>query len=189
MYDKNKILALIPARGGSKGIKNKNIIDLAGRPLISYSIITSLKSKYIDDTVVSTDSMEIADVAKKCGAEVPFMRPEKLASDEAKTIDVALHAVDVLEAQGRRYDALILLQPTQPLRAVEDVDKAIELFFKCVECGLVSVSQVADHPLLIRMVDSNGHLISILNESSTCRRQDMKCYYKVNGCIYINRIA
>ena len=100
MFGKKKILALIPARGGSKGIKNKNIIDLCGKPLIQYSIDAALQSKYIDDVVVSTDSQAIADVSKKCGAEVPFLRPAELASDTAKSIDAVIHAVNTLKTLG-----------------------------------------------------------------------------------------
>lgn len=188
MYKSKRILSLIPARGGSKGIKNKNIIDLNGRPLIAYSIAASLASKYIDKTVVSTDSMEIAKIAKEYGASVPFMRPKILASDCAKTIEVVLHAINMLKTEGEKFDILILLQPTQPLRTTDDIDAAIELFFERGECSLVSVSSVEDHPLLIRTVNADGNLSSLLDENSTCRRQDMKSYYKVNGCIYINCI-
>lgn len=188
MYHSKKILAIIPARGGSKGIKNKNIVDLAGRPLIAYSIEASLRSRYIDSTVVSTDSIEIGNIAKTYGALVPFMRPSILALDEAKIIDVVLHAINMIEAEGEKFDALVLLQPTQPLRTASDIDKAIEIFFEKGERSLVSISLVEDHPLLIRTVDSGGILQNMLNENSTCRRQDMKSYYKVNGCIYINSI-
>ncbi len=188
MYHLKRILAIIPARGGSKGIKNKNIVDLAGRPLIAYSIEASLRSRYIDSTVVSTDSIEIGNIAKTYGALVPFMRPSILALDEAKIIDVVLHAINMIEAEGEKFDALVLLQPTQPLRTASDIDKAIEIFFEKGERSLVSISLVEDHPLLIRTVDSGGILRNMLNESSTCRRQDMKSYYKVNGCIYINSI-
>lgn len=186
MYKDCKILSLIPARGGSKGIKNKNITNLNGRPLISYSIETALGSKYIDDIVVSTDSEEIAAVSIKYGAAVPFMRPKELASDEARTIDAVLHAINALE---KKYDVLVLLQPTQPLRTIEEVDCAIESFFKNKMKGLVSVSRVKDHPLMIRTLNSDGSLTSLIRENSTCRRQDMRIYYKVNGCIYINKIS
>lgn len=188
MYKENKIFALIPARGGSKGIKNKNIIALNGLPLIAYTIKASLCSRYIDYTVVSTDSNEIANVAKEYGANIPFMRPAELASDKSKTIDAVLHSIKTLERMGNCFDVLILLQPTQPLRTVEDIDKAIEMFFEKNKHGLVSVSLVDDHPLLIRSIDEEGNLTALFKQNSTCRRQDMKKYYKVNGCIYINQI-
>ncbi len=188
MYKSKRILALIPARGGSKGIKNKNIVDLNGLPLVAYSIMASLGSKYIDSTVVSTDSIKIAEIAKEYGACIPFIRPAELASDYATTLDVVLHAIKVLETKVEKFDTLVLLQPTQPLRTTEDIDKAIELFFEKGERSLVSVSLVEDHPLLMRTINSDGSLLSLLDENSTCRRQDRKSYYKVDGCIYINRI-
>lgn len=189
MIEKNKIVALIPARGGSKGIKNKNIIDLCGKPLISYTIQAALESKYIDKVIVSTDSQEIADVAIKYGAEVPFLRPGELASDTSKTIDAVMHAVGELEKKKEQYDILILLQATQPLRTADDIDSAIELFIKNKGQSLVSVSPVEDNPILIRTIDNLGRMNSILPMKSTCRRQDMPLYYRVNGCIYINLIS
>ena len=189
MIEKNKIVALIPARGGSKGIKNKNIIDLCGKPLISYTIQAALESKYIDKVIVSTDSQEIADVAIKYGAEVPFLRPGELASDTSKTIDAVMHAVGELEKRKEEYDILILLQATQPLRTPDDIDSAIELFIKNKGQSLVSVSPVEDNPILIRTIDNLGRMNSILPMKSTCRRQDMPLYYRVNGCIYINLIS
>lgn len=188
MYQSKKILSLIPARGGSKGIPNKNIVKLNGLPLISYTITASLSSQYIDSTVVSTDSADIAETAKKYGASVPFMRPMELASDRAKTIDAVLHAISVLEEKGENFDVLILLQPTQPLRTAKDIDAAIECFFERGQRSLVSVSPVEEHPLLIRTVNVVGDAVPLLHKNSTCRRQDMERYYKVNGCIYINRI-
>lgn len=187
MFGEKKILALIPARGGSKGIKNKNIIDLCGKPLIQYSIDAALQSKYIDDVVVSTDSQAIADVSVKCGAEVPFLRPAELASDTAKSIDAVIHAVNVLKTQGREYDCVVFLQPTQPLRTAEDIDGSIEAFYKNDRKSLLSVCEVENHPLLIRTIE-NGKLKSLLGLNSSVRRQDMPKYYVVNGCIYINAI-
>lgn len=188
MYKNQKLLALIPARGGSKGIKDKNIIQLAGKPLIAYSIEAAKKSKYIDSIVVTTDSEKIAEVAKIYGARVPFLRPKEFAADESKTIDAVLHAIKTLNIMKETYDVLVLLQPTQPLRSVEDIDNAIDIYYKNHGAALVSVSAVDDSPLLIRSIDNDGKLINLLSLNSTCRRQDMPKYYKVNGCIYINRI-
>ncbi len=188
MYKNLKILALIPARGGSKGIKNKNIIDLNGHPLIYYTIQAGLNSRYIDDVVVSTDSDTIASVAKECGASVPFMRPAALASDHAKTIDSVLHAIDTLKAQGTEYDLFILLQPTSPMRDYTDIDAAIEQMINSQSPSLVSISPVTDSPVLIRTIDDHNKLSNLLNMSSTVRRQDMLPYYVVNGSIYINYV-
>ena len=189
MYGSKKVLALIPARGGSKGIKKKNIVLLDGKPLIAYSIEASLRSKYIDSTVITTDSREIAEIAEKFGGRVPFLRPAELAQDKSKTIDAVLHAIRQLNIKRENYDILVLLQPTQPLRRTEDIDQAIETYFKNGESPLVSVSLVNDHPLLIRSIDEEGTLKPLLSCNSTCRRQDMTVYYRVNGCIYINKIA
>lgn len=189
MIEGKRVLAIIPARGGSKGIKNKNIIDLCGKPLIAYTIDAAKKSRYVDDIIVSTDDEKIAAVAKECGAEVPFMRPEELATDSAKTIDAVVSAVDMLKERGRSYDVLLLLQTTQPLRTETDIDQSLELYIKNNCQSLVSVSPVDDHPLLIRYMDENKDMQKLLDLNSTCRRQDMPPYYKINGCIYINAIS
>ena len=187
MFQGKKILALIPARGGSKGIKDKNIKNLCGKPLIAYSIECGLKSQYVDSVVVTTDSEKIAAVSREHGARVPFMRPAELASDTAKTLDAVLHAIRALKEMGEEYDALLLLQPTQPLRTSHDVDGAIRAYFTQGCEDVVSVCEVSDHPILIRNVEDN-RLKPLLNCSSTCRRQDMPTYYRVNGCVYINAV-
>ena len=188
MKNKLNILAIIPARAGSKGIKDKNIIDLNGKPLIAYSIEAGLKSKYIDKVVVTTDGEEIAREAIKYGAEVPFLRPEYLSSDNAKTIDAVIHCIEEMEKLGEKYDYVVLLQPTQPLRQSWHIDEAIELILEKNEEALVSVSKVKDHPILMRTIDSNGYAINLLEGSSTKRRQEFPDFYKVNGAIYINKI-
>lgn len=188
MYKDKKILAVIPARGGSKGIPYKNIIDLCGRPLISYTITAGLNSKYVDYVMVSTDDAEIARVAKDTGAQVPFMRPAELATDHSKTLDAILYSIRRLNIMGLEFDVLVLLQPTQPLRTSIDIDGAIEKYYENNCESLVSVSEVDDHPILIRTIEED-RLKTLLNVSSTCRRQDMPKYYRVNGCIYINSIA
>ena len=187
MFNGRKILGIIPARGGSKGIPHKNIVDLCGKPLISYTIEAGLKSNYIDYLMVSTDDNEIASLSKELGAQIPFLRPKELASDKAKTLDAILHATNNLYDMGMVFDDLVLLQPTQPLRTAEDIDRAIEKYFENGCKDLASVSEVDDNPILIRFI-KNDELIPILNMSSTCRRQDMPKYYRVNGCIYINNI-
>jgi len=183
-----KVLAIIPARGGSKGIPNKNIIEVLGKPLIAYTIEQALQSKYISKVVVSTDSQKIADVSKELGAEVPILRPAYLAEDHAKTIDSIVHMVDYYKAIGEEYDYVVVLQPTQPLRKSWHIDEAIEKISKSSQDSLVSVCQVKEHPILMRTIDTEGNLNALLNENSTVRRQDFKMYYKVNGCIYINKL-
>ncbi len=188
MKQGKKFLAIVPAREGSKGIKDKNICKLDGKPLIAHTIEEGLKSKYIDNIVVSTDGVKIQEVAKKYGAEVPFLRPKRLATDIAKSIDCVIHCIEELKKIGLEYDYVILLQPTQPFRRSWHIDEAIELILEKYEDSLVSVSKVRDHPILIRTIDDNGQAINLLRESSTIRRQDFKDYYKVNGAIYINNI-
>lgn len=185
---KNKVLAIIPARAGSKGIKDKNIIDLNGKPLIAHSIEAGLKSKYISKVVVSTDGEKIAKIAKDYGAEVPFLRPKHLATDTAKTIDCVIHCIEELKKNGEEYDYVVLLQPTQPLRQPWHIDEAFELIIKRNEDSLVSISKVKDHPVLMRTIDKNGYAINLLEGSSTKRRQEFPNFYKVNGAIYINKI-
>lgn len=188
MYKDNTFLAVIPARGGSKGIPKKNLFNIKGKPLISYTIDEALRSRYVDKIVVSTDCQEIADVAQQNGAEVPFLRPGHLAADDSKTIDVLLHAVNQLAKNNERFDYIVLLQPTQPLRKYWHIDHAIEQAIEKKQSDLVSVSVVKDHPLLIRSVDEKGTLQRLLPQNSTVRRQEFIPYYKVNGAIYINKL-
>ncbi len=186
MIDGKRVLALIPARGGSKGIKNKNIYPILGRPLISYTIKSSCKSQYIDTTVVSTDSKRIAEISEVYGAEVPFMRPRELAQDTSKSIEAVIHAIDYYKDIGMPYDIIILLQATSPLRDTNDIDGALEFFISKNYRSLLSVSELEVNPLLIRSMDERGKLKSLLHSRSDIRRQDFKTYYKVNGAIYIN---
>ena len=188
MYKGHTFLAVIPARGGSKGIPKKNIQLIEGKPLIQYTIEEALKSKYIDRIIVSTDNVEIAEISKKGGAQVPFLRPKHLATDDSKVIDTIIHVIEELNRIGCSYDYVVLLQPTSPLRKHWHIDEAIEKIVNENERGLVSVSEVKDHPILIRRMDEQGKLRNLLHMESTIRRQDLPKYYKVNGAIYINKI-
>lgn len=188
MYQEQKILAIIPARGGSKGIPGKNIIDLCGKPLMAYSIEQALACPYIDDVVVSTDSERIREVALAYGAQVPFLRPAHLASDTSRTIDALIYTMEELKKEGRTYDYLLLLQPTQPIRKAFHLTEAIETLINSGQSSLVSVSIVKEHPILMRTIDDHGMLHSLLSVSSTVRRQDFPAVYKVNGSIYLNRL-
>ena len=189
MYEDRRIVALIPARGGSKGIPGKNIKEFNSHPLIAYTIYAALKSCYIDEVVVTTDSEKIAQISRQYGAEVPFLRPPELAADSSRTIDAVVHAVDKLESLGQEFDDLVLLQATSPLRCTREIDEALETYFSHGMLGLASVSDVSENPVLIRRLDeTSGVLHPILPVSSTVRRQDMPKYYRVNGAIYINRV-
>lgn len=189
MINNKKILAVIPARGGSKGIKDKNILNIQGKPLIAYTIEAAKQSIYVDEVMVSTDSEKIKDVAEFYGASIPFLRPAELAKDETATLDVVLHAVNAMQSMGNQYDVLLLLQPTSPLRNTADIDAAIKTFFQNGCKPLVGVSEVCDHPILMRTIGENGNLEHLLPVNSSVRRQDMPLYYKVNGSIYINLIC
>ena len=189
MYKNNKILAIIPARGGSKGIKNKNIIDVCGKPLIAYTIEAANNSKYVDYIYVSTDSDDIKTVAIKYGALVPFMRDPLYATDTAKTIDAIMYSLNEFKKMNMIFDYLLLLQPTSPLRTSDDIDNAIERLFASDYTSLVSVSKVKENPVLIRTINEDGSLNRIIDTTSTVRRQDFKDYYRVNGAIYINKIS
>ena len=186
MFEDKKILVLIPARGGSKGIPGKNIKELHGHPLIAYTISEARNSKYVDDVVVSTDSPDIARVSRLYGARVPFMRPAELSGDKAKSVDALVHAVKTLQDMGNVYSVVVLLQPTSPLRRSNEIDEALEVFFDHGEMGLVSVCHVAENPVLTRRFDKYGVLHPLLPMSSTVRRQDMPSFYHVDGAIYIN---
>lgn len=188
MINGKRILALIPARGGSKGIKNKNIIELCGKPLISYTIAAAKESSYIDSVIVSTDSEKIAEVAIACGACVPFLRPAELALDTSTTIETVCHAIEWLVKYEDRYDVLVLLQPTSPLRTQGDIDKALEKFER-EGLPVASVSRAKDSPILLRKLTGESQMVSLLGIPSTVRRQDMPPVYRVNGSIYINAIS
>jgi CMP-N,N'-diacetyllegionaminic acid synthase len=188
MYMGKTFLAIIPARSGSKGIYKKNIIEVNGKPLIDYTIEEAKKSIYLDKIIISTDSEEIAKIAENCGAEVPFLRPEELARDESKTIDVLVHLVDNLKIKGISYDYLVLLQPTQPLRKSWHIDESIVKIIEENAENLLSISSVREHPILFRTVDKNDRVHSLLNMNSTVRRQDFPEFFKVNGAIYINKL-
>ncbi len=189
MIEEKSVLAIIPARGGSKGIPKKNIKAISGKPMINYTIEAAKECQYIDKVIVSTDNEEIAEVSMKAGAIVPFLRPDDLASDTAKTIDVVMHAIEFYERKGERYDIIVLLQPTSPLRDSDDITKALEYYMRKGEKSLVSVSEVTENPVLMRQFGEDDTLVKMLDEDSTVRRQDMKKYYRVNGAIYINSMS
>jgi len=187
-----KILAIIPARGGSKGIPKKNIIDVNGKPLIAYTIepaIQVMQSGLVDKVIVSTDSEEIAAVAKRYGAEVPFLRPQNISGDKAKSVDFMQHALDFYHAAGVNYDAVLLLQPTSPLRDASDMSEAIKLFQKSSNDSLISAyEEEYINDLVIYKLSEDGKTskpVSPLHNKGV-RRQDHGSLYVRNGCIYIS---
>lgn len=188
MYKGKKILAVIPARGGSKGVPRKNIIEVGGHPLIKYTIDCGKNSKYLDRTVISTEDLLIKRVAEENGGDVPFLRPKELAEDTSKTIDCIVHAVNTLKSMGEEYDYVIILQNTVPLRKSWHVDEAIEMIVDSSERSLVSISEVDKHPILMRTLNEDKTVKNLLHMNSTMRRQDFPKFYKVDGAIAIQKI-
>ena len=187
MYQNNKILAIIPARGGSKSVPKKNIYPLNGKPLIYYSISSGLKAKYIDRLIVSTDSPEIAKVARKYKAEVPFVRPAELASDTAPTLPVLQHVVKYVEENDKfKPDLVVLIQPTNPLVRSEDVDGTIETLFKTNTNSCFSVTEISQRPEWMYRMDNNPAELFLKEESGpTKRSQELPRLAIINGTVYV----
>ena len=186
----NKILAVIPARGGSKGLPRKNIMEIDGYPLIQYTINAALTAKNLTDVIVSTDDKEIAQISIELGAQVPFMRPNELASDMSESAPVIIHALkEMEEIRGYHYDAIIMLQPTCPLRSSKHIEKALELFFSKDCDSLVSVSSVGGvHPFRMKRMIGN-ELVSFIDQGfwDMRPRQVLPDVYIRNGSIYLIR--
>ncbi len=182
MLNGKTFLAVIPARGGSKRLPRKNVLDLAGKPLIAWTIEAAKQSKYIDHFVVSTDDQEITDVSKQFGAEV-LTRPGELATDTASSVDVVLHSIN---AQQKQYDYVILLQPTSPLRTAQHIDEAIELLFEKNANAIISVCETDHSPLWSNTLPEDGNMDNFIREEVKGKRsQDLPTYYRLNGAIYI----
>ena len=180
-----KVLGLIPARGGSKSIVNKNMVDLGGCPLIKWTIDAASKST-LSRVVVSTDDIEIADACRNFGVEVPFVRPDSLASDEAQSIDVVLHALDALDEQ---FDAVMLLQPTSPFRTHEDINMALTMNHD--GSSVISVVPVdGTHPARMKFIE-NGFLVDppFVEEVENMPRQNLRPMYIRNGTIYLTTVG
>ena len=179
------ILALIPARGGSKEIIRKNIKLLSGKPLINWTIETVNKTKLIDKLIVSTDDLEISEIAKKAGAEVPFMRPDEISKDDTPGIEPALHAVKQLPD----FEWLLLLQPTSPLRSAEDIDGIISFCRKNNSPSAVSICEVSGHPY--HMYHKNKHFNLqpfVADRPKFSGRQDFSPLYITNGALYLAKV-
>ena len=180
-------LYLIPARGGSKGVPGKNIRLLGGMPLISHTISTALNvAGNREDVVVSTDSEEIAAIAEKAGAIVPFMRPAALATDQAGSREVMLHAVDSQALREREYDTIVLLQPTSPFRNEEDIKRAIEIYESKRPDMVVTVREAASNPYYNAYeTDAEGKLHISKGDGLIIRRQDAPPVWEFDGSVYV----
>jgi len=191
---KNKILGLILARGNSKGIKEKNIAKLCGKPLIAWTIKSALKSKMLTDIVLSTDSVKIAKIGKKFGAQVPFLRPSKYSKDNTPSIDAIEHAIKWLRKEGKNYNFIVLLEPTSPLRDHFDIDQALRKMFSKGAESLVSVSKTKSfNPAYLYKKSRNEKIkpLKFYNKFSkkNIRRQDLEPVYLLGGIIYISKIS
>ncbi|HEX3043166.1 MAG TPA: acylneuraminate cytidylyltransferase family protein [Bacillota bacterium] len=185
--DKAKtILGIIPARGGSKGLPRKNLRDLAGKPLIAWTIETALKSECFSWIIVNTDDPTIATVGEKYGAQIPFLRPAELATDQAKSMDVILHTIKWYESQGECFDLVTLLQPTSPLRNVLDIQEAFKLFAEKNAKSVVSVCECEHTPQWMNTIGPDLSMKGFLaKEIANTNRQGLKTYYRLNGAVYI----
>ena len=179
------MIAIIPARCGSKGLPGKNIRDLHGKPMIAYTIKKALESKYIENVIVSTDCKEIEEVAKKFGAKSHFLRPEELALDDSKAIDNYIYTVDRLNSNfGYNIKNFIVLQPTSPLRVVDDIDDAVDIFQRKNADSVVSFTEEY-HPIeWHKYLTEEGKFENIFNER-LLNRQEYKPSYFPNGAIYV----
>lgn len=189
MINGRRVLAIVPARGGSKGLPSKNTRMCAGKPLIHWTLEAAKKSKYIDRTIVSTDSTEIIDVARSIGADVPFTRPAELARDDSTMSDVVLHAVDWAKPHG--FDVLLLLQTTSPLRNSNHIDAALEQFENTAEPDATLVSVMPAPPKSAWLLRSSGEYIdfAISHEKAPKSRQELPQLYYPNGAIYVARVS
>lgn len=187
MYKEKKIVAIVTARSGSKGLPSKNVKILCGKPLIAWTIEQAKKSKYVDDVIVSTDDKIIASVSEKFGAEIPFLRPQKLSSGTAKSIDVVLHAMEWLKNNARQPDLVVMLQPTSPLRSDQDIDRSIELLLEKKAESVVSVCP-SEHPMeWTNVLSKNGSMRSFLKKDLVNSiRQELPQSYSLNGAVYVS---
>ena len=180
-----KILALIPARGGSKRLPGKNVRSLGGKPLIVWSIDAARNIPEICDILISTDDAEITTICKEAGALVPWLRPAELATDTASSIDTALHALDWYEAEKGKVDGLLLLQPTSPFRTKETVCKGIELYKKNSQQTVLVVSPSHAHPMWTLRMDGEYLVPFVQDHGFGTRSQDLPPAYVVNGGFYL----
>jgi len=186
MIGNKRLLAIIPARIGSKRIHKKNILNLAGKPLIGWTIEAALSSQYIDKIIVSTDSNEIANISQNYKVDVPFLRPHSLSSDTASSIDVIIHTLEYLKKIGDYYDYIVLLQPTSPLRTSSHIDEAVCLLIENKGYSVISVSEPKDTPFWCNELPKDNNMSNFLNPLySNKRSQELPITFCLNGAIYI----
>jgi len=181
-----RFLGLILARGGSKRLPRKNILPLAGKPLLAWTVEAAQAARHLDRVVLSTDDIEIADVGRQFGAEVPFTRPSELASDTATSLNVILHALRTLAEQGEPYDYVVLLQPTSPLRSAADIDAAIELLLTKEADAVISVCETDHPPEWSNTLPDSLSMAGFYRPGiRSTRSQDLPKSYRLNGAVYV----
>ena len=187
MTNKNNYIAIIPARGGSKRLPGKNLMPIAGKPLIVWTIEAALESGIFDRVLVTTDSEEIAEISIRAGAEVPFLRPSDLAVDSTTTIDVLTHIIDTLKLSGEMsFSHLTLLQPTSPLRDAGNIKNAIDFLEKNEADAVISICKTEHSPLWSNILPSNNSLENFIpDEIQKKPSQDLPAHYRLNGAVYI----
>lgn len=182
------MLAVIPARGGSKGVPNKNIKELGGNPLISYTIHAAIDSGVFEKIIVSTDSLNIAETAMKYGAEIPFLRPEEISGDTVSSDDVILHALSFYKEQGIYFEEVCKLQPTSPFRNGKHIREAYNLYKERKANFLVSVCECEHSPLWAGKIEADLRMDYFLaDEVKRACRQNLPTYYRLNGAIYMGK--
>jgi N-acylneuraminate cytidylyltransferase/CMP-N,N'-diacetyllegionaminic acid synthase len=184
-----KIIGIIPARAGSKGLPKKNIILLKGKPLIAWTIKCALKSKYIDKVIVSTDDPKISEISKKYGAKVPFSRPPHLATDTASSISVVIHALQKLSEAGENYDYVVLLEPTSPLREPKDIDECVEKLHRTGGSVVTVCISEASHPNFLFRKKPDQRLQRFTPKPAiSYRRQDQATLLFPEGTVYCSEV-
>lgn len=184
-----KNIAIIPARSGSKGVKDKNIRTLCGRPLMAYTIEAALKSCMFDEVMVSTDSEKYAEIAKQYGAAVPFLRSEKTASDTADSWDMVDEVLNCYKTLGKEFDTFCLLQPTSPLRTSEDIIAAYSLYKEKADFAVVSVCEAEHSPLWCGHLPESHELVNFVDNEKLNQRQAGEKFFRLNGAIYIVKVS
>jgi N-acylneuraminate cytidylyltransferase/CMP-N,N'-diacetyllegionaminic acid synthase len=188
MTESKEILCIIPARGGSKGIRNKNLVQLEGKPLLSWSIEGAIAAECIQRVLVCTDSEEIAETARSWGAEVPYIRPADLSGDDVHAVQVVLHALDWLARQeGYLPEAVMMLLPTSPLRLTTDIERAVDLLRSKRARSVVSVVNLGKHMTNLRYIEDDLLVRVVPDTNPNEQRQGQKQLFAVNGSIYLAR--
>lgn len=191
MYKHKTFLGLIPARKGSKRLPHKNILNLNGKPLLAWTVEAAVNSKYIDEVIISTDDLKIAEIGKKFGAKVPFLRPTNFATESSSSVELVVHAVDYYKKKlKKKFDYVVLLQPTSPLRDSHDIDNAIEYLAAKKADAVISLSEIEHSLTRSNILPENLSLVNFIGkEFKDKRNQDLPKYFTPNGAIYIHKTS